>query len=147
MTPKPAMPDALWIEPKPATWGSMLFSTVEPKSGSAIKYVRADLSPHVDAVKAIEWMNRHVVFPHEIKMTVYGALNAHASPAVAELVEVLRCLLKNYDDEAQVIYCSPDKGCLQCTAGTTPNHLNTGPCEYHMAKSVLTKHAATKAGG
>lgn len=35
------MPEAIWIEPKPATWGAMLFSAADPNNGRAIKYVRA----------------------------------------------------------------------------------------------------------
>lgn len=30
-----------------------------------------------------------------------------------------------------------DAGCIQCTAGTVPNHLNTGLCGYHAAKGLL----------
>lgn len=30
-----------------------------------------------------------------------------------------------------------DPGCLECTAGTTPNHLNTGWCAYHFAKHKI----------
>lgn len=43
MTDKKPMPDEIWIEPKPACWGSMLFSGVNPNNDSAVKYIRSDL--------------------------------------------------------------------------------------------------------
>lgn len=36
------LPEAIYVEPKPATWGAMLFSAADPKNGRAVKYVRAD---------------------------------------------------------------------------------------------------------
>jgi len=30
-----------------------------------------------------------------------------------------------------------NSGCIECTAGTVPNHLNTGLCVYHKARSLL----------
>ena len=43
---------------------------------------------------------------------------------------------ENLEDKAP-----SDAGCLECTAGTTPNHLNTGWCAYHFAKhKILPTH-------
>jgi hypothetical protein len=36
----------------------------------------------------------------------------------------------------------PDAGCIECTLGTTPNHLNTGLCRYHQAKAAIAKAGA-----
>jgi hypothetical protein len=36
----------------------------------------------------------------------------------------------------------PDAGCIECTIGTTPNHLNTGLCRYHQAKAAIAKAGA-----
>lgn len=38
-----------------------------------------------------------------------------------------------------------DVGCLECTANTTPVHLTTGYCVYHIAKHVLRVHGLQKA--
>lgn len=35
-------------------------------------------------------------------------------------------------------YPYPDGGCIDCTLGTVPNHLSTGPCAYHEAKRLLS---------
>ncbi len=45
--------------------------------------------------------------------------------------EVIRDF-ENLEDRAPV-----DAGCIQCTAGTVPNHLNTGLCVYHIAREVV----------
>lgn len=34
-------------------------------------------------------------------------------------------------------YPTPDSGCIECTLGTVPNHLNTGLCSYHRSKELL----------
>ena len=39
---------------------------------------------------------------------------------------------ENLEDLAPV-----DAGCIQCTAGTVPNRLNTGLCVYHIAKEII----------
>lgn len=39
---------------------------------------------------------------------------------------------ENLEDRAPV-----DAGCIQCTAGTVPNRLNTGLCAYHIAKEII----------
>ena len=36
-------------------------------------------------------------------------------------------------------------GCLECTSGTTPDRLNTGPCAYQEARSALSRSADTVA--
>lgn len=38
---------------------------------------------------------------------------------------------ENLEDRAPV-----DAGCIQCTAGTVPNRLNTGLCVYHIAREI-----------
>jgi hypothetical protein len=30
-----------------------------------------------------------------------------------------------------------DPGCIECTVGTVPDRLNTGPCAYHNARKLL----------
>lgn len=34
-------------------------------------------------------------------------------------------------------YPYADIGCIECTAGTVPDRLNTGLCAYHNAKKLL----------
>jgi len=54
---------------------------------------------------------------------------------------------ENLEDRAPV-----DAGCIQCTAGTVPNRLNTGLCVYHIAREVVAerptplRNAEAKAG-
>ena len=63
------------------------------------------------------------------------------APAMADeivrLREALRGLLNAYEPEEGVIDCHPDGGCIECTSGVTPNHLNTGLCAYHRARAAL----------
>lgn len=33
---------------------------------------------------------------------------------------------------------APDGGCIECTHGVTPNHLNTGLCPYHAMEKAVT---------
>lgn len=42
------LPEEIWIEPKPATWGAMLFSVTDPNNTTAVKYVRAATVPQGD---------------------------------------------------------------------------------------------------
>lgn len=37
-----------------------------------------------------------------------------------------------------------DAGCIQCTAGATPNHLNTGLCVYHISKEIVGERVEAK---
>jgi hypothetical protein len=59
--------------------------------------------------------------------------------AAENCVSVLRDLLYWYDPERGVIDVETAYGCLECTAGTTPNHLNTGPCAYHRARVLVRR--------
>lgn len=40
-------------------------------------------------------------------------------------------LLRNYEPEDSAIHIRPDPGCLECTAGATPNNRNMGLCAFH----------------
>ena len=43
---------------------------------------------------------------------------------------------------AEADHCKfPDPGCRECTLGTTPAKLDTGPCWYHRARALLAKVA------
>ena len=61
-----------------------------------------------------------------------------------DAVQVLRDLLAKYDPERQCIDVEPDPGCLECTAGATPNRLNTGPCAYHRAEAAIRQTPVTE---
>jgi hypothetical protein len=57
-----------------------------------------------------------------------------------EMRDLLGRLIKVYEDvqsDTEGRYPSADHGCIECTLGTVPNHLNTGPCAYHRAKTLL----------
>lgn len=56
-----------------------------------------------------------------------------------EAITILRDLLKDYDEESMAIYVGGDEGCLECTAGTPPDRLNTGPCAFHRAKAAIAR--------
>lgn len=49
----------------------------------------------------------------------------------SEIRGALKELFKGFDGETNRINVYPDPGCLLCTAGTTPNRLNTGTCAFH----------------
>jgi hypothetical protein len=52
----------------------------------------------------------------------------------AAVALVLR-FVADHDEERFV----PDQGCLECTLGTTPKRLETGPCAHHAAVAFLAK--------
>lgn len=54
-------------------------------------------------------------------------------------ITALRGLLALYDPESGTIDVRPEPSCTECTAGTTPNHLNRGPCAYHRALAVVAQ--------
>lgn len=44
---------------------------------------------------------------------------------------------ENLSADTEGKYPPLDAGCLECTYGTVPNRLSTGPCAYHAAKQLL----------
>lgn len=56
--------------------------------------------------------------------------------ASALVKQALQKCIQSFEDlgEDMPVYA----GCLHCTAGTTPNHLNTGLCGYHAAQAALS---------
>lgn len=54
-----------------------------------------------------------------------------------EVERILRNLIEDYDDENGGIIVMPDRGCVICTEGTTPDKYNTGLCDFHKAKKLL----------
>jgi hypothetical protein len=44
---------------------------------------------------------------------------------------------ENLVSDTEGKYPPPDSGCIDCTVGTVPDRLNTGPCAYHSAKRLL----------
>ena len=56
---------------------------------------------------------------------------------VRALKRLLDYINSNNDDCWQL---PVDSGCPDCTAGTVPNNLNTGPCPWHMAVRTLAEH-------
>lgn len=68
--------------------------------------------------------------PLAIGYEIVRAYNTH--PALVSALE--KCIrdFENMDENQPT-----DTGCIECTAGTVPNHLNTGRCGYHEAKVAL----------
>ena len=58
---------------------------------------------------------------------------------VSALETALTEIFQRVDWESPGAAFEADSRCLQCTAGTTPNNRNTGPCAYHKAMAALTK--------
>jgi hypothetical protein len=59
---------------------------------------------------------------------------------VLELEDALSRMVRAHerlsaDTEGQYPYA--DTGCVECTAGVTPDRYNTGPCAYHASKRLL----------
>ena len=63
----------------------------------------------------------------------------HPTETRIRLYDALYDLIKDFDPEMQCIPVEPDGGCIECTSGVTPNHLNTGLCTYHRATAALKK--------
>lgn len=62
-----------------------------------------------------------------------------AAPEMAEALSRLVALVDETQSNSEGRYPAPDPGCLECTEGTTPAHLQTGPCAYHDARAALRK--------
>ena len=65
--------------------------------------------------------------------------NARLISAAPDMAEALEGLFARIDWENPGEAFEPDAGCLQCTHGTTPDTLNTGPCPYHKGLAALAK--------
>lgn len=68
-----------------------------------------------------------------------GALRS-ANARISELEAALNrmvCAHENIIANSEGRWPAPDRGCIECTSGTVPNHLNTGLCAFHNARKVL----------
>jgi hypothetical protein len=54
--------------------------------------------------------------------------------------EALAKCVRQFEDLDE--HMPTDAGCIECTAGTVLNHLNTGLCGYHAAKALASKGPA-----
>lgn len=73
-------------------------------------------------------------------MTDASALMRQATTRVQELESCLNRMVHNYENtlsDSEGQYPHSDTGCIDCTAGTVPDRLNTGRCAYHHAKTLL----------
>jgi len=67
-------------------------------------------------------------------------LDAQRYGRIHALEDALKAMLKAHDitlSESDGRFPLKDDGCVDCTRGTVPDHLNTGPCAYHSAKRLL----------
>lgn len=53
-------------------------------------------------------------------------------------------LFESYDEESSAIHIYPDPGCLICTAGTTPDRLQTGTCAFHQLRQIAATEEARR---
>lgn len=74
-------------------------------------------------------------------VTVYRKVPKPAARAKAALfaragamLGIIKGFVDDFDNDDRT---PQDAGCLDCTAGTTPNDRNTGPCFYHRAEALL----------
>lgn len=59
---------------------------------------------------------------------------------IHELETALNRLVLTYENtlsESDGRFPLKDSGCPDCTSGTVPDRLNTGPCAFHNAKRLL----------
>ena len=71
-----------------------------------------------------------------------AALCVSAHERITELETALNLMVQahvNLESDTEGQYPSPDAGCIECTAGTVPDRLNTGLCAYHNAGRMLRK--------
>lgn len=76
----------------------------------------------------------------EIILSTWGdphLANANLAAAAIEMLAALQASEREYenleDDAPQ------DPGCIECTAGTVPNRLNTGLCAHHLRRAAIAK--------
>ena len=79
-------------------------------------------------------------FQDVAELVTLHADNARLRSLLEQTVEALEDYMDEYDAEAR----HPEAGCVECTAGTTPDRLNTGLCVYHKARAALQ---SAKGGG
>lgn len=63
-----------------------------------------------------------------------------AQDRITELETALNrmvCAHENLSADTEGQYPPLDAGCVECTAGVTPDRYNTGLCAYHNAKRLL----------
>ena len=73
-------------------------------------------------------------------MTDASDLMRRAATRITELETALNrmvCAHENLESDTEGRYPQPDVGCIECTAGTVPDRLNTGLCAYHESKRLL----------
>lgn len=92
------------------------------------------MAEHTDELPAAEYINVRKSYVDKL-----DAENTRLQSTNKGLLDALEGLLKHYDPERAVIDVEPESYCLECTAGTTPNHLNKGPCEYHKALTAIAR--------
>ena len=64
--------------------------------------------------------------------------NARVMAAAPKMLAALKRFIADYDEENPPDDM-PNAGCIECTAGTVPNRLNTGLCKYHQAREAIAK--------
>ena len=55
----------------------------------------------------------------------------------SELLQAVKLLLEDYDEESGAIDVRPEPSCQDCMAGSTPDKFNRGPCPYHRTLAAI----------
>lgn len=74
------------------------------------------------------------------ELEVQRMVSKTAIQRVTELETALNRMVlahENLESDTEGRYPPADLGCVECTVGTVPDRLNTGPCAYHAAKKLL----------
>lgn len=90
-------------------------------------------TPIVDIVKASVEDARAAMAQAATKLTLQRSRIEALEIALNRMVAAHENLSSNTEGQ----YPPLDAGCLECTAGTVPDRLNTGLCAYHAAKKLL----------
>lgn len=73
-------------------------------------------------------------------MNLHVQISARAEKRIDELETALNRMILAHENtlsDSEGRCPAADTGCIDCTRGTVPDRLNTGPCAYHAAKRLL----------
>lgn len=78
-----------------------------------------------------------LLWPTDLRTEAETEANARLIAAAPDMLAALQASEREYEnleDSAPV-----DSGCIECTVGTVPNHLNTGLCAHHLRRAAIAK--------
>ena len=94
----------------------------------------------------IKMMSQHAA-AFKVLADIQKDRSAFTSALINAVVDDVRDLLANLDDETGSIRVGDNASCPICTVGTVPHDRDKGPCAYHRLLSVIEDQDARAAEG